>query len=288
MLASPTPSVESLPSICSSSSWTCLSSPSSSISDLPSTLPSVSKKDYLIAQLKQKDMMIESLLKQLHNPYIATPLSLEAYKMATSPSHKDHEDVIKHREQLKASIRKAGGTAGPQAFKVPRGPAAEEDDSDHEESSHARGFGFVAPGQDEDEDSADATPDDKLLSSLPDCDAPLGLIANLSVSNSNSRKKSAKAFVDDERRLEDNDVGVANETYFLPGPASNLSIRATLIEQHSPPEILIHGLVTPEDVDELFKIFFEKVDPFISLLDPVLHTPATTFARCPFLFTVSE
>lgn len=28
--------------------------------------------------------------------------------------------------------------------------------------------------------------------------------------------------------------------------------------------------------------------PFISLLDPALHTPASTFARCPFLFTVSK
>lgn len=63
--------------------------------------------------------------------------------------------------------------------------------------------------------------------------------------------------------------GVANETYFMPGephplphsptgadiallgPAFDLSIRASLIENHSPPEILVHGLVTPDDVDHL-------------------------------------
>jgi hypothetical protein len=28
------------------------------------------------------------------------------------------------------------------------------------------------------------------------------------------------------------------------------------------------------------------LQPLIALLDPVLHTPASTFARCPFLFTV--
>jgi len=72
----------------------------------------------------------------------------------------------------------------------------------------------------------------------------------------------------------------------VPGPATDLGIRATLIEQHSPPEILVHGLVAPEDVDKLFDIFYNRVNPFISLLDPVLHTPASTFARCPFLFTV--
>lgn len=31
-----------------------------------------------------------------------------------------------------------------------------------------------------------------------------------------------------------------------------------------------------------------NAQPFVSLLDPVLHTPASTFARCPFLFTVGE
>lgn len=28
-----------------------------------------------------------------------------------------------------------------------------------------------------------------------------------------------------------------------------------LIEQHSPPEILVHGLVTPEEVDKLFEMY---------------------------------
>jgi hypothetical protein len=38
------------------------------------------------------------------------------------------------------------------------------------------------------------------------------------------------------------------------GPATDLGIRASLIEQHSPPEILVHGLVTPEDVEKLFQM----------------------------------
>ena len=40
----------------------------------------------------------------------------------------------------------------------------------------------------------------------------------------------------------------------MPGPAYNLDIRANLIEKHSPPDILVHGLVTPEDVDRLFEM----------------------------------
>jgi hypothetical protein len=48
--------------------------------------------------------------------------------------------------------------------------------------------------------------------------------------------------------------GVANAAYFEPGPATDLGKRAHLIEQHSPPEILIHGLVVPEDVEKLFEM----------------------------------
>ena len=42
------------------------------------------------------------------------------------------------------------------------------------------------------------------------------------------------------------------------GPAFNLGLRATMIESVSPPEILVHGLVTPDDVEKLFKmcVFF--------------------------------
>lgn len=56
------------------------------------------------------------------------------------------------------------------------------------------------------------------------------------------------------------------------GPATDLDIRAMLIEQHSPPEILVHGLVTPDDVDKLFEMYvpapeicsFSEADPLIN------------------------
>lgn len=38
------------------------------------------------------------------------------------------------------------------------------------------------------------------------------------------------------------------------GPASDLEVRKTLIERHSPPEILVHGLVSAEDVERLFEM----------------------------------
>ncbi|KAG6889467.1 hypothetical protein C0995_000994 [Termitomyces sp. Mi166 len=257
MYSSPNPSLDSLPL----SSSSCPSSPTSFNSDLPRSFVVFSKREYLLAQIKQKDAIIESLLKQLHNPYIATPMSIASYRMATSPSDQNNKNILEWLDRLQASVRSAGGKAGPNAFKDLRGTDAEEDDSDTEEF-HAQRFGLVAPPDDDDSQTVggeDHTgPTDK-LSSLPDFDAPLGLIANLSLSNNKSKgKKDAKDVAAAEENLDDDDVGVANETYFMPGPATDLGIRATLIEQHSPPEILVHGLVTPEDVDALFDIYYAE------------------------------
>ncbi|KAH7879353.1 fungal-specific transcription factor domain-containing protein [Lentinula edodes] len=278
----------------------------------PRTAPN--KREYLLAQIRQKDMIIESLLKQLHNPYVATPLSIASYRMATSPSDSSNNNVLAWLDRLRTSVQDAGGKAGPGAFTDVRfsgndGVVDDEDDEDdegeeHDRSggrrlTHAQRIGLVPVHEGNDCEVGEGNgnqgdgggDDDALQSSLPDSHVPLGLIANLSLS-SNKKSKSKKHRMEakltdlDEENLDDDNVGVANATYFMPGPATDLDIRATLIEQHSPPEILVHGLVTPDDVDKLFEIFYERINPFISLLDPVLHTPATTFARCPFLFTV--
>ncbi|KIK64122.1 hypothetical protein GYMLUDRAFT_40371 [Collybiopsis luxurians FD-317 M1] len=282
----------------------------------PRTAPN--KREYLLAQIRQKDAIIENLLKQLHNPFIATPLSIASYRMATSPSDSGNRNVLAWLDKLQSSVQNAGGTGGPGAFTLDgranaNGAGDEDDDSDGEghggrRLTHAQRFGLVpvdSVGDDGEQEqggenggersnSAGAGDDDALQSTLPDSHVPLGLIANLALSNnkktrvSRKQKEDGKDVVDplEEDDLDDDNVGVANETYFMPGPSTDLDIRASLIEQHSPPEILVHGLVTPDDVDKLFEIFYERINPFISLLDPVLHTPATTFARCPFLFTV--
>jgi hypothetical protein len=243
----------------------------------PRTAPN--KREYLLAQIRQKDAIIESLLKQLHNPYTATPLSISSYRMATSPSDQNNSNIIAWLDRLNSSVRTAGGHGGPKAFSLEPRPKAEQADSDND-SDHRAG------DNDDVDDGADTRCEGREgedLTGLPDAAVPLGLIANLSLSNSKGRVKKGSLDVDE---VDDDNIGVANETYFMPGPATDLGIRATLIEQHSPPEILVHGLVTPEDVDKLFEIFFDRVNSFISLLDPVLHTPDSTFARCPFLFTV--
>ena len=46
--------------------------------------------------------------------------------------------------------------------------------------------------------------------------------------------------------------GVAAKDFFMPGPALNLSLRKSLIHKASPPDILVHKLVTPDNVEKLF------------------------------------
>ncbi|KAF8659280.1 hypothetical protein AX16_001855 [Volvariella volvacea WC 439] len=278
---SPASSLTSLPSLNSESTSTCSSD------DSCSNPPPFSKREYLLAQIRQKDAIIESLLKQLHNPYVATPLSIASYRLATSPADQNNKNVIAWLDRLQASVSTAGGKGGATAFQLDArakitGTGEESDD----DGPSNQAIDVVPPSDDEGGDADDEQ--DPLNSSSADFHVPIDLIADLSLSNSkikNGKNRLRKEIMNEET-LDDDNVGVANETYFMPGPATDLEIRATLIEQHSPPEILVHGLVGPEDVDRLFEIFYNRVNPFISLLDPVLHTPASTFARCPFLFTV--
>ncbi|KZT01948.1 uncharacterized protein LAESUDRAFT_730644, partial [Laetiporus sulphureus 93-53] len=110
---------------------------------------------------------------------------------------------------------------------------------------------------------------------LPDVTVPIGLLARLSL-NTTRAKKSGK----------DKAGADADDDNVVCGPAYDLSLRASLIDNHGPPEILVHGLVTPEDVDKLFEIFYTKLNVHVTLLDREIHTVQSTFARCPFLFTV--
>lgn len=53
-----------------------------------------------------------------------------------------------------------------------------------------------------------------------------------------------------------------------------------------PPEIVARGVIHPHDVHDLFAIYFKFINPYFSLLDPVLHTPERLFWHSHFLFTL--
>ncbi|VDB86073.1 unnamed protein product [Peniophora sp. CBMAI 1063] len=282
------------------------------------------KREYLLAQLRQKDGIIESLLKQLHNPYLATPLSIAAYRMATPDADHHRQNVVAWLDRLQSSVRnppRGPGGVDMQAFSL---------DSRVRATPSAKGGSARGEGEsDEEDEEAEASSDDPPLSGstaadeaqLPaDPSVPIGALAQLAISSSYTdlaspqRKKNkapsspsgvkakdgstpegetaGKEGAKEDGKTPDEDeedrgpVGIANAAYFEAGPSSDLSKRMSLIDKTAPPDILVHGLVTPEDVEKLFQIFYTRVNPFIGVLDPVLHTPSSTFSRCPFLFTV--
>ncbi|KAG1733649.1 uncharacterized protein EDB91DRAFT_1300017 [Suillus paluster] len=113
---------------------------------------------------------------------------------------------------------------------------------------------------------------------LPPAASPFGLMAHLSI-RSNARGKSAEPEPQDA-------VGVASADFFKPSPASD-TVRSNPSMGGQPlPHILTRDVVTVKDVENLFKLYFDKMNFSTSLLDPILHTPQYVVMRSPFLFTV--
>ncbi|KAG9080980.1 hypothetical protein FRC07_014707, partial [Ceratobasidium sp. 392] len=125
---------------------------------------------------------------------------------------------------------------------------------------------------------------DDTLHSIPPPAAPVGFIAKLALSTNRALRGSDAGNTGDAEE-EDKWVGVGNMTYFEAGPSADPELRRIIIERQMPPEILTHGIIKPAEVEILFKIFFEQLNPFVAILDPSMHTPAFVFGRCPFLFT---
>jgi hypothetical protein len=164
------------------------------------------KREYLLAQIRQKDAIIESLLKQLHNPYIATPLSIASYRMATSPSDENKTSIIEWLDRMKSSVQNAGAKGGPRAFLEARDK--DEDDSDGESDNQTRTEVHGPAPVDEEEAAGDGNCADEDTDKLiPDTHVPLGLIANLSLSNNKSKhKKEPRDAVLNEDDLDDDNV----------------------------------------------------------------------------------
>ncbi|TFK27196.1 hypothetical protein FA15DRAFT_666700 [Coprinopsis marcescibilis] len=116
---------------------------------------------------------------------------------------------------------------------------------------------------------------------LPVPAAPFGLMAKMSL------KPRARSRVPSEcDEQEDNSSGIANENFFKPSPAPEPFLRQSRGIQHQAPAILAKGLITPEDAEKLFQIYYTEMNLSLSLLDPVLYDAKRTFWRSPFLFTV--
>ncbi|KAH8118017.1 hypothetical protein DFH11DRAFT_1571918 [Phellopilus nigrolimitatus] len=82
--------------------------------------------------------------------------------------------------------------------------------------------------------------------------------------------------------------------HFLSQPKEGFDVRelleyfpdSSVTMYTSAPEIVARGIIHPKDVGELFIIYFRFVNPYFSVLDPILHTPERLFWHSHFLFTL--
>jgi hypothetical protein len=66
------------------------------------------------------------------------------------------------------------------------------------------------------------------------------------------------------------------------GPASDLTKRALLIERHSTPEILVHGLAVASDVDKLFDTHLCCIVLAWSIMNVIAQILHASGRRCLF------
>lgn len=143
-------------------------------------------------------------MNKLHNPYQATPMSIESYLMATSPSDRDNRDTVEWLTRLKASLKTGDGKLN--AFTDPRPERQADEESEFDDSAVHPHMGQSSPSGDE---SAEGDGHDEKLSSLH---VPLDLLADLSLDVVKRRKPGKKGHAKESLLKQDdpNDTDIAS------------------------------------------------------------------------------
>ncbi|KAK0502122.1 hypothetical protein EDD18DRAFT_1139337 [Armillaria luteobubalina] len=196
--------------------------------------PRAYARDRLLTEIRQKDAIIETLLKQIHNPYLSTPRSIDDCHKSVLPSDANNPYVLAWLDRLQASVQI--------------------------ERENLQEISVEALGQ------------------LPH-DQQCNLSARSKVQE-HKEMSTVSTRIPDVPVVEFRAEWEAQEIAPRPGFRLGNSMGSNSTE------ILILGIVTLEDAENLFDIFYTYIHPLVALLDPVLLTPQSTLARCPVLFTV--
>lgn len=251
------------------------------------------------AVVRSKDAVIKTLLDQLQNPHIQISLkdaqqissSISSSTGAQRPEERPiDKTILDWLQTAQASIQSTAG------YRLSDGRPLEEPDSSPSEASFGRTLGSqMSPAKSSISDSALSAgrsggllaPDSHhaksspKLHSLPLESAPIGLLADMSLrdaketgekrdrSRSRSKSRSLSAADEAEGRThesksagepedDDGEVGIMGKHYFH--PVESLGLRNIQTERKDILEFITSGLISPAEVDQLFKIFFEKLN----------------------------
>jgi hypothetical protein len=128
--------------------------------------------------------------------------------------------------------------------------------------------------------------DNEKSATVPTATSAFGLMAGLAYQTTRKRDNSAEPSEGEPEELVEEGTGIARVDYFKPslGPGP---LEGTIIGgQQQAPHILTRNIITPQEAEKLFTIYFDYMNLSLSLLDPVLYTAQKTCWRSPFLFTV--
>ncbi|KAI0633110.1 hypothetical protein C8Q77DRAFT_871216 [Trametes polyzona] len=232
-------------------------------------------------QIREKNAMIDKVLSQVNpGPTMPTPLTLVPARLPLSDEERNkYRDVLAYLERSTTQAAARIGGDGRPKFDI----SALEDPSEVDSESEDEMEGVTSPGR-----AVSPKSDSRPMDTVLEVAAPTGImaLAALETRNITSKGTVTESSASDNSHGSVHDGGISNESYWLPGPATNLELRRLIVERQAAPDILLSGLVTPEDSYALFQIHYQWINPIIPILDENIHTPATVLARCPFLFTV--
>lgn len=154
-----------------------------------------------------------SVTLQIHNPYLATPMSIASYRMATSPTDQNNQNVLAWLDRLQASVQAAGAPGGVSAFKMDtRADGQPSDESDEEGQDGGAGEPTERGSVGQPEDDEPLKDADDRPTALANEAVPIGLLANLALDNKSKRKKKAPAKPKDDASSDDDVVSVCART----------------------------------------------------------------------------
>lgn len=134
------------------------------------------------------------------------------------------------------------------------------------------------------------------MDSILEVGAPTGIMAIAALQHMGKNAKSVPDSASESSGSKESDAGVAGEAFFLPGeschglcssvgvqcsyllrrtspgPQANLQLRRLIVERQSPPDILLSGLVTPDDVTVLFEMYVVPLPLPLTIADVCIYT----------------
>ena len=147
------------------------------------SIRSSNRSAYHILQTNYIHHVIPSLTPQLHNHYLATPLSIEAYRNATSSPNQHRQNMIAWLDRLQASVRSprpTGSTSNPFQLEARAGKSVgQSDESDEEQGSQNHAQPRCASSGSEDTPVSPNTPVDSEIDPYRTMLSPLGSLRAL-------------------------------------------------------------------------------------------------------------